>query len=80
MRMRTNSISAITVGENVRGRVMTRSHACEPGRMPKELAEQAANWDVGPIMRKKLAGDDEPTYLRQTQRSCGSSGSVFFFV
>ena len=44
-------------------RAVTRSHACEPGWAPEELAtEQAFDPDVGPIMWKKLAGDDRPTW------------------
>ena len=66
-----------------RVRVMTRSQMYEPGWIPEELAaEQAANLDVGPIFKRKLGGNDQPTWedispgLR-TLRSCGDAWSGF---
>ena len=44
-------------------RAVTRSRTCEPGCSPEEMtAEQAADPDVGPIVRRKLVGNDRPTW------------------
>ena len=64
VKMKDGSVEESARRRRPRGiRAVTRSHTCKPGWVPEEMvAEQAADQDVGPIGRRKLVGNDRPTW------------------